>query len=314
MRSNAGEAVIGVDVGGTKTHAVAYDNQFKTLAEVVVPTTTGTASLVEASIVDVLDKIWSQLNGAAVTGVGIGIPGMVDTDRGVVRHAVNLGVGDEGMAIAARVSDSHHVRCWVDNDVNVAALGAYQVLRSSIVAARDLAFISVGTGVAAGIILEDKVHRGRHGFAGEIGHLPADPSGPQCECGLTGCLEAVASGTAITRRWPTKGSTSPAADLIEAAGTGNPAAQQLVDEIGDHLGRAVHLLALTFDVDLFVLGGGVADIGEPLLRIIKDGLRRLERQSDVLRSLALSDRVILTPDDAVSVIGAASLTGLRRPS
>ena len=92
----------------------------------------------------------------------------------------------------------------VENDVNAAAFGASMVMGCA-----DLAYLSIGTGVAAGLIFDGRLRRGAHGVAGEIGHLPVDPGGPACECGQRGCLETVASGAAIARRWPSDSAAGP---------------------------------------------------------------------------------------------------------
>ena len=125
--------------------------------------------------------------------------------------------------------------------------------------------MSVGTGIAAGFVLDGRLRRGRRGLTGEIGHIPVDRSGPFCHCGQQGCLEAVASGPAIARRWPAANGQTPTVALVSAANDGNPDASAILDEVAGHLALAVTLVALTVDPEIVVLGGGVADAGEPLL-------------------------------------------------
>jgi predicted NBD/HSP70 family sugar kinase len=233
-----------------------------------------------------------------------------------VRQAVNLGVGDEPLDVVGLLTAACSVRCCVDNDVNIAALGAFELLRHD----RDianLAYLSVGTGIAAGIILDGHLHRGRRGVAGEIGHLPVDRDGPECECGLRGCLEAVASGPAIARHWPATATTSAAEGLLAAALDGDRDARAAVELIADHLAHAVYVLAVTFDVDCIIVGGGVADAGEPLLDAIRSGVSRLEARSRFVASLELGQRIELKPAGAVGAVGAAALAmsddGCSRP-
>ncbi len=310
--ANHDGAIVGLDIGGTKTHAVAFDQQFNQLAEHRVRTGTGGVEAVTASVLGTLAALQSKTGTVPITRIGIGIPGLIDPRTGSVRQAVNLGIGDEPLPIVDDLTAAYNVSCRVENDVNVASLGAYELLHRDL-NIRDLAYLSIGTGIAAGVILNGRIHRGQGGVAGEIGHLPVVADGPECECGLRGCLEAVASGSAIARLWPSTVGAGPAEALILAANGGDEAAIQTLEAIADRWAGAVHLLAVTFDVDRIVIGGGVADIGEPLLDSIKAGLRRLESRSDFQKSLELPDRVILKSPGAIGAIGAAALTGLAMP-
>lgn len=300
--------IVGLDIGGTKTHAAAFDRRLNQVAEYLVPTVTGGVQVVAGFVLDTVAGLEQQLDGRAVSTIGIGIPGLIDHATGSVRQAVNLGIGDKPLDIVALLNGRYRVPCHIDNDVNVAALGAYQVLRVGD-DITDLAYLSIGTGIAAGIILSGRIHRGHRGVAGEIGHFPFVPDGPDCECGLQGCLEAVASGSAIGRQWPTSNGTSPSASLITEANNGNTRAGAILDPIADHLAKAVYLLATAYDVDRIVIGGGVADIGGLLLDTINAGLRRLEARSGFVRSLELPGRTSIKPSGGVGVIGAAILTG-----
>lgn len=298
-------AIVGVDVGGTKTHAVCYDADFEPLGQFRLPTSTdGEAAVIEL-VTEMISTLVARI-GEPIVGIGVGIPGRVDRQLGSVRQAVNLGIGGDPIDLADRLTAAHEVPCVVDNDVNAAALGAHRLLDEEL-GVSDLAYLSIGTGIAAGIILDGQLHRGSNGAAGEIGHFPIAADGPQCECGLNGCLEVLASGAAIGRSWPTDGRRSPAEALIAEARRGDEQAKAVLDPIADHLARAVYLLAVTFDVPIIVIGGGVADVGQPLLDTIRDGLRRMERRSAFVRSLDLADRLLLKPAGAIGPLGAASL-------
>src|SRR4029453_17704902 len=137
-------------------------------------------------------------------------------------------------------------------------------------------------------------HVGARGIAGEIGHLPIDPGGPRCECGQRGCLEAVASGTAIARRWPSGGGAATAAsELLAAAGAGDGVAAEVRDEVAAYLAGAVALIAQTVDPQIIVLGGGVAEAGAPLLDAVVDALHAGAARSPVLAALHLARRLAL---------------------
>jgi glucokinase len=310
----------GLDIGGTKTLAVAVSVPAAVVA--------GASAVIEGSIVATVrratrggpDEVRSSIgetltelaDAARVTvdgfaAVGLGIPGLVDREAGTVRHAVNLGLGDEPVALADHVGDLARAPVVVDNDVNMAAVGAASALRCS----GDLAYLSVGTGVAAGFVLGGRIRQGAHGAAGEIGHLPVDPGGPRCECGQRGCLEAVASGTASAKRWPSAGGAATAAsELLAAAAAGDGVAAEVRDEMAAYLSGAVALIAQTVDPQIIVLGGGVAEAGAPLLDAVVDALHARAERSPVLAALDLAGRVALVPDGVpAGALGAALLAG-----
>ena len=246
------------------------------------------------------------------------MPGVVDAREGVLTHAVNLGVGGDRLPLAARLSRRTGLPVAVENDVNAAAVGASRVLDLD---DTDLAYLSIGTGLAAGIVLSGRLHRGARGGAGEIGHVPVDPAGPMCPCGQRGCLEAVASGSAIARAWPVgrhpgrpDANESPAAALFRAAADGDREARRVRAKIADHLAAAVQLLVLTVDVDVVVLGGGVSEVGEQLRLAVADGLSQRGRTSPFLASLDLPARITLAPTGRpTAALGAALLAPGREP-
>jgi glucokinase len=306
-QSHRAQVTIGLDVGGTKSHATAFDDELRPIADFREPTRTGNGDVVERSVIATVAALAKKLNGTQISRIGIGVPGLVDQTNGSVRHAVNLGIGDDPAPLGPALANAYGVPCSIDNDVNVAALGAHHLLQEAH-NAPDLAYLSIGTGISAGIILNGRPHRGRRGVAGEIGHFPVEPGGPQCECGLTGCLETVASGSAISRQWPTANGQDSAQALLQAANSGDSEAIAVLDRLADRLARGIYLLAVSYDVDLIVIGGGVSDLGPPLLGHIRTGLRRLGSASAFVKSLKLQERVILKPAGAVGSIGAAVLS------
>jgi predicted NBD/HSP70 family sugar kinase len=225
---------------------------------------------------------------------------------------VNLGVGADALALAERLGHRFGVPVAVENDVNAAAVGAAACLDLRGV---DLAYLSIGTGLASGLVLGGHLRRGARSAAGEIGHVPVDPSGPQCACGQRGCLELLASGSAITAAWPdgspagSEGAGAPRArDLFAAAAEGDPRAVAVRADAARHLASAVRLLILTVDVDVVVLGGGVAEVGEPLRAAVVAALADQGERSPFLRALDLPSRVRIVPaGPPVAAVGAALL-------
>src|ERR1039457_3981301 len=205
---------VGLDIGATKVLGAVVAADGSVVAQSRGVTAPG-ADGVLAAAMTVLDQLAAALDGALPPHIGIGIPGIVDRDRGAVSHAVNLGLGSAWFPLADRTGAA----VMMENDLNAAAWGTHVLC-----GADDLAYVSLGTGLAAGFVLDGVLRRGAHGAAGEIGHVPVDPDGPLCSCGQRGCLELIAASSALTAAWPADGETLPAAALFAAAAAGDPAA------------------------------------------------------------------------------------------
>jgi glucokinase len=298
----------GVDVGGTKTLAVALDGR-DLVGQARITTTLGPDGVV-ASVADAVAALAGGLGITvdAFAAAGVGVPGVVDHRVGRVAHAVNLGVR-EPLRLGPLLADRLDLPVSVENDVNAAALGAAHVLG---LADGDLALLSLGTGLGAGIVTGGRLRRGARGAAGEIGHVPVDPQGPRCPCGQRGCLETLASGAALTAAWPVEGNASAAAAVFAAAAHGDVRAREVCAAFGRHVAAGVRLLVLTCDVETVALGGGVSEVGAPLLDTVREALSVQSRGSAFLASLDLPARVALVPADRpVGAVGAA-LAGMRR--
>jgi glucokinase len=305
---------VGVDVGGTTTDAVAIDAGGRVLARHSLPTGHGAGAVLE-STVDAVARIAAELDlpARAFGSLGVGVPGAVDSASGRVTHAVNLGV--ETLELGTELTSRLGVSARVENDVNAAALGAYslQPVRDG-AEAPSMAYLNLGTGLAAGLVLRGQLWRGSRGGAGEIGHIPLDPHGPLCGCGQRGCLEALASGSAIARLWPTA-SPRPVQALFDAADEGNRDAIAVRDRLTQHIASAVRVLVLTVDVDAVVIGGGVSSLGPRLLEGVQAALDAGAKVSPFLASLELSARVRLLPEGfpaagiGAALVGAAAAQG-----
>lgn len=294
------ELLVGLDIGATKILGVAASPDGTVHGTVRVESPIGGAEVVAAAA-GVVDRL-RRVTGDPINGsVGVGIPGLVDADLGTVRHAVNLGVAD-GYAFGDELAALTGTEVVVDNDVNAAALGA-----AAVTGRGDLVYLSLGTGLAVAAILDGRLRRGVHNAAGEIGHIPVDPNGPPCECGQVGCLETVASGSALATMWPATGRPSGQA-LFEAVAAGDPRAEAVRDRFAARVADAVRLVVLTVDPDVVVLGGGVSHVGEPLRLAVAGALADQARSSAFLSSLDLADRLCLPPRDVpVAALGAALL-------
>lgn len=295
----AGTRAVGLDIGGTKTHGVVLADDGSILAQVRRSTRPGADG-----VVDTAARVFAAMGrevGEQLTGpVGVGVPGLVDVERGMLRHAVNLDVNGDDLPLRDLLAERLGVPVVLENDVNAAALAA-----RALVAADDVVYLSVGTGLAAGLVLDGRLRRGEHGAAGEIGHLPVDPGGAVCGCGQVGCLETVASGRALADAWPTPDGP-PAAALFAAAAAGDVEAVAVRDRFCWGVASAIRALGLAIDPECIVLGGGVAEVGEPLREQVVLQLRALGEGSPFLASLGLADRLSMVPlHYPVAAVGAA---------
>jgi glucokinase len=298
---------VGLDIGGTKTEGVVVDDDGTVLASLVRATPYGAEAVVAAASAIVTELLTET--GVALTAdrpVGIGIPGLVDVGSGTVKHAVNLGIDGEWLTLGSQLSVRLDHPVVIENDVNVAALGTTPLLPPG--RARDVAYLSIGTGLAAGLVLDGRLRRGVHGAAGEVGHLAVDPRGLLCTCGQRGCLETLGSGSAIEAAWPATDAAGPAVSLFRAADGGDKRAVEIVRRFAGAVATTIRVLCLTADVESVVLGGGVAQVGEPLLWAVRAELEAQAEGSAFLSSLALGERVLLVPVGyPAAAVGAALL-------
>ncbi|NUU05236.1 ROK family protein [Leifsonia sp. C5G2] len=297
---------IGIDVGGTKTESVGLDDRGTVVAHDVRPTGFGLAAVV-ATVQASVDELVRQSEASrAPASVGVGIPGLVDPRTGTLLHAVNLGIDE--VRLGEELAGSLGVPVSIENDVNAAALGAYRALsRDALRPLRSLAFLNVGTGLAAGIVVGGMLLSGANGTAGEIGHIPVRSDGPRCRCGQTGCLEAIASGHAVATRWPSS-AEHPVLELFRASRQGDPLAGILTRDMVDGIAAAIRMLVVAFDVEQVVVGGGLTRVGAELQDPVLRRLRSWEGDSPFLRALDVPGRVAFgAPIDAVAAVGAALL-------
>lgn len=312
--------ILGVDIGGTKTQAVAFRDDGAVLATVDRPTATGPAGIVHTvreAVADLRSTIGSSATMPAV--VGVDVPGLV-SEEGTVSRAVNLGV--ESMALRAELERELGVGVVVENDVKASALGAAAYLdarRSS------LTFLNFGTGVASATVVRGELLRGVTNAAGEIGHLPVDPAGKVCPCGQRGCLELQAGGAAIQRELralPTPCTLDAlfAAPDDDARRDPGPRAAQsrevraLRARITAAVTFAITTSVVMYDSELIVLSGGVLRHAPPLLPAVEAELRERAAVSPFLAELDVPARLrTLPPSWPVAAAGAA-LVGARAAS
>lgn len=317
---------VGLDVGGTKTACVVTDGDDQILLHEVVPTdplrlTWQLTELIRRSIEQFPAERGNGLE-RTVGAVGVALPGHVEPETGMTRLAVNLG-GSDGqaeVALGPMLSDAIGLPCYIEHDARAAA---WWVGLSSAPdgAPADLAYLSVGTGIAAGIVLNGRILRGANGFAGEVGHVTADPNDGRCACGLVGCLEQVAAGPAIARaareavaagRTSSLTASATPSDVFRAAAAGDPLATELATTFAERLARAIRSLVLTLGVNRVVIGGGVAGAGEALLQPVLAAIGRERAASPLAEAAFASARIeILPPETQAGARGAAAIARRR---
>lgn len=261
------QAVFGIDIGGTTIKCGLFSTSGALLQKECLATRTesGGAHILEdlrAYILKTLDR--ENMTRSEVAGIGLGVPGSVTPD-GVVNKCVNLGWGVRPVALElASLLELSPSLIKVGNDAGLAALG--ESWKGSGKGCHSLLFVTVGTGVGGGLILDGKLVNGQHGAAAELGHLPiVEGLTWPCTCGKTGCLEQVASAPGIVRlarRTPGLSGVASAKAVFDAAKSGNAQAEAVVETVSCYLARGLACAAGIADPECFIIGGGVSGAGD----------------------------------------------------
>ena len=306
-------AALGIDVGGTSTKGAIVDASGRVLVRHERPTdrTAGTKGII--AVVDELARRCEELD-VELVAVGVGAAGFIDASTGSVTFSPNLVYDD------VNVADAVTARCGlpvvVDNDANAAVWGerAYGAAQGS----DDVAYITVGTGIGSGFVVEGRLLRGFSGAGAEFGHTVMDPDGPHCGCGLRGCLEQFASGTAIARMARAAVEVDPQSSILSFAGSidaittedvaraaheYDDTARAVLQRAGRALGIGLSNVVNVFDPEIILLGGKVARAGEPFLGPARDELVRMTG-SQRRRPMRLG---VTTLKGEAGIVGAAGL-------
>ncbi|MEW6446573.1 MAG: ROK family protein [Bacillota bacterium] len=263
--------VVGVDLGGTKIYTALATVDGELLSEVKVPTMA--AEGYESVLRRIAETVAEVKRLAGVSGkplrIGLGAPGPLDVAKGVVHVAPNLGW--RNVPLKASLEELVGVPVFLENDANLAAWGefVYGAGKDAV----DMVYITVSTGIGGGLVMGGKIYRGTGYGAGEIGHITVLPDGPECHCGNRGCLEALASGTAVAREARKliahgagrvmlslaggKPEAVTAKTVGSAAAQGDAEAQQLFDSAARWLGIGVAAVLNLLNPEMVVLGGGM---------------------------------------------------------
>jgi glucokinase len=273
----------GIDIGGTKVLGVALDSDNEVVGEARVPTPTGSREIVGSHVAEAVAQVATELDrslgpDAGFAPIGVGAPGMVDR-HGRLCFAPNLPQA-HGVDWTSLIGDRLPARSVViENDANLAVLAEHRLGAAR--GYHHVVMVTLGTGIGGGIVIDDRVHVGAAGFAGEIGHMVVDPTGPPCPCGRSGCWERFASGAGLGVRAREAALAGRLGEVVRMAGgdpesvrgedvsaaaaAGDPAARRVIEEVGWWIGFGLANLACVVDAECFVLGGGVVEAGSVLI-------------------------------------------------
>jgi glucokinase len=304
---------IGVDLGGTKMLVGVVDAERNVTYRASAPS----MGLAQDELLSTLER---ELQAAVdarpeAAAIGLGIPCTIDRERGVAVQAVNLELAD--VPIRDLMTERLDLPVTLDNDANGAILAEHRFGAAR--GAENAVMLTIGTGIGGGLVLGGEVYRGSTGGAAELGHVVIEADGPPCQgnCPNRGCVEVMASGTAIAReglaaaeeepdsalgRALAGGATLDGKEVTDAAIQGDPIAIGVLDKVGRRLGVALASLANIFAPDVIVIGGGVIPAGDLLLEPARGEL--------AARALAPMNRTpvaaaALGPD--AGMIGAATM-------
>lgn len=306
---------IGVDVGGTKIAAGIVTPEGEVLDEVRYPTPDSPGKLVEA----IIRAVNEVRDGSEAGGVCLAVPGLILAQKNTVVFSPNLRA-IEGIPLEEKLEPEIGLPLTIENDANAAAWGEFRFGAGSEV--DHLVFVTLGTGVGGGVISRGMLMRGAQGSGGELGHVTIHATGPRCACGNRGCLETLASGTAITRRAREIAIEKPDSelgriasertllgeDVTELARKGDKVSLRVLEEIGTWLGIGLASFVNIFNPEVVAIGGGVAKAGDLILASARREVHLRARSPS--RDLAEIKIATLGPESGV--LGAAALA--RDPS
>jgi len=317
-RNKERRLILGVDLGGTKIATALATAEGEILTRGYCPTLgeAGSQDII-SSILRTIEETMSsgKVRLPQLLGIGVAAAAIIDSNRGMVITSPNIPSVRE-VPLKHAVEQRFGIPTYVGNDATLAALGEwYFGLKKSVA---NLIYITVSTGIGGGIIANGKLYTGAHGFAGEVGHMTIDVTGPKCNCGNVGCWEALASGTALARgaiREIRKGANTSIAELVggdlsridakivfQAAEGGDELAKKLISRLAYYFGIGLVNLVNIFNPELILIGGGVAKMGDLLLQ---PAINLVKERAYVTLAYDVEIKPALLGDDS-GVLGAVA--------
>lgn len=318
---------LGVDLGGTNLRIAAVDEHGNFIEKVTLGTQVSRGrEFVINEMTTAIQALSAKLaNSGDLMGIGIGVPGLVDIERGMIRESPNL-PGWHDYPVQAEIERRLGTTVILENDANAAALG--EKWQGAAREFESMCMFTLGTGVGGGIVLNGHVWHGMNSMAGELGHITVEPEGHPCNCGNIGCVEQYASATAIVRMAKEAINRGESAELrrvfeghdrefssrvvYQLALQGDRAAQRIYQKVGRSLGTVIAAMINTLNLPIFVIGGGVASAWDAFAPSMFDEVQRrsfLYRATAQDRRSTIITRALLGSD--AGLIGAARLVHLR---
>ncbi len=310
---------VGIDLGGTNIVAGVVNDAYAIVAKASVKTNLPRPSEEIAADMASVAKMAVEQAGLTldqIEWVGIGTPGIANSETGIIEYSNNLGF--HNMPMVDYIEKALGKPTYIENDANAAAYGEY--VAGAAKGAKNAVCITLGTGVGSGIIIDGKIYSGSNCAGGEIGHTVIEVNGPKCSCGRRGCFEVFSSATGLVRMTREAIEAHPEStmkddDHISARTAfnymraGDATAKAVVDDYILHLAAGITNVINTFQPDIVCIGGGVCNEGDPLLLPMKEIVKRevYTRNSDKNTTI-----VIATLGNDAGVIGAAFLGQARQ--
>ena len=287
VKTRMDKFAIGVDLGGTNLRIAAVDHNGRILEKITLGTEVarGRDHVIDEMCIAVRELSAKHRDAGKLAGIGIGVPGIIDMQTGMLRESPNL-PGWHDYPVRNEIERRLGTPVILENDANAAALGEKWLGAAKAVA--DMCMVTLGTGVGGGIILGGKIWHGMTGMAGELGHINVEPEGVPCGCGSHGCIEQYASATAVKRMAIEAIANGKAPELARAmhenpefsakvvfqlALQGDDAARQIFRSVGRSLGLLFGDLVNIFNFPMYVIGGGVASAWEAFAPAMFEELR-----------------------------------------
>jgi glucokinase len=265
------EVVAAVDLGGTRTKAALIDRDLEVVTRLVEPTPPDLAGGMGRTVAAVIERLTAAAPGMRMVGCGVVVPGLVDDATGTGVLSVNHGWRD--LPIRSLVNQATGIPTVVGHDVRAGLVAETRL--GVAVGVSDALFLPLGTGIAAALMVDGHVLSGG-GWAGELGHVSVDASGPTCPCGGIGCLEVIASAAAVGREYSSRtGELVDAQTVAERFRAGDAVAVAVWDRAVSALARAVVATITLTGIDLVIIGGGLAQSGPTLMAPLGAEIERL---------------------------------------
>jgi len=279
--------IISVDFGGSKIKAALLDIHGNIIKKIKTSTNAkkGKAAVLK-KLMNLIGFTIEGFNKKDIQGIGIAVASPVDFNKQILVNPPNL-PGWNNIKLSKIIQNKFKIKTIIENDVNCAALA-----ESKFTKAKDIVVLTIGTGIGGGIIINNEIYRG-NGYAGELGHIVIQENGPKCMCGNTGCLEVLASGTAIKKM--SKKVFGKELLGAELAKMKDKRAKKILTDVGKHLGVGLTTIVHALNPEEIILAGGVKEAGNELLKsAVKEMKKRVfTDKKTIVRFSNLEDPVLI---------------------